>query len=93
MEELKERGNGAFKDNQFKKAVHYYTQAIETLGLDVDKLSIDDPGPNIVLVDQLKSNVCLQKCFNNRSQCYLKLGSFKKALNDANLGEDSRPVG
>lgn len=92
MEELKESGNEAFKQSQYKKAVQYYTQAIDTIGIDFDKLSLDtnnlisSPSTSedtIKLVDEIKSNACLQKCFNNRSQCYLKLGNFKKALADS----------
>lgn len=91
MEELKERGNEAFKQSQFKKAVQYYTEAIETLGTEFDKFTLDENGDNLIgstesnikLVEQVKTNACLQKCFNNRSQCYLKLGNFKKALNDS----------
>lgn len=88
MEELRESGNEAFKQSQFKKAIQYYTQAIETLGVDFEKLSIDKDAliedvADEKLVEQIKSNACLQKCFNNRSQCHLKLGSFKKALSDA----------
>lgn len=32
----------------------------------------------------LKKDDCLVKCFNNRAQCYIKLESFKKAIEDAN---------
>lgn len=87
MNELKEQGNEAFKQSQYKKAAQYYTQAIETVGVDLNKLSVEDKSDELIqLVGKIKSNECLQKCFNNRSQCYLRLEKYKKAEDDATKG-------
>ena len=83
-EELREQGNAAFKQSQFKKAANYYSQAIYTV---LDPLKINDKDENLSnLQNVLKSNDCLVKCYNNRAQCYLKLESYQKTVDDANRG-------
>ncbi len=83
MNDLKEKGNDAFKQMQFKIASNYYTQAIDTV-FETDKsfeLHTEEELSNLQKL--LKSNDCLQKCYNNRSQCNLNLGNFKEAADDA----------
>jgi tetratricopeptide (TPR) repeat protein len=84
MNELREKGNAEFKLNNFKKAYNYYTKAIdsafESLNLNDDK-KIEE---SIEAISLIKSNDCLQKCYNNRAQCNLKLSNFEEALEDAN---------
>lgn len=80
--ELREQGNESFKQSQFKKAVNYYSQAIHTI---LDPLNIKETDEDLgSLQNVLKKDDCLVKCFNNRAQCYIKLESFKKAIEDAN---------
>ena len=83
MNDLKEKGNEAFKQMQFKIASNYYTQAIDTV-LDADKpyeQHTEEELSNLQKI--LKTNDCLQKCYNNRSQCNLKLENYKEAADDA----------
>ena len=80
MDELKEKGNAELKLNNFVKAYNYYTDAIESL-----KLS-DYSDNSTKLSSLIKSNDCLYKCYNNRSQFSLKLKNFSSALDDANRG-------
>lgn len=87
MEELKDKGNAAFKEARYKEAINYYSDAIQ-LGINSDQ-SIDDIDLESIeqaarLRDAIRSNDCLHKCLNNRAQCYLKLGKNKKVLADAN---------
>lgn len=89
MEDLKERGNQEFKLGHFQKAVNYYTQAIDQ-ALDQDQLNIKnftEQTPELIsLQNHLKSNDCVQKCLNNRAQCYLKLENHEEAAIDACRG-------
>jgi tetratricopeptide (TPR) repeat protein len=91
MNELREQGNEAFKQTQFKKAANYYTQAIG-LGIDseekllADLDTIENTESLLKLKDCIKTNDCVHKCFNNRAQCYLKLGKYKAALDDCSRG-------
>ena len=83
MNDLKEKGNDAFKQNQFRKAVNYYTQAIDSV-FESDKALEQQSEEELMSLQKLiKSNDVLQKCFNNRCQCYLKLGDYKEAVDDA----------
>ena len=79
INELKESGNEAFKKGEYGIAVQYYTDAICCL---VTKEQSEQEVAAVV-----KAEDALQKCFNNRSQCYLKLGKFAKAADDATKGE------
>ena len=82
--ELREQGNEAFKQSQFKKAANYYSQAIYSV---LNPLNIKEADEDLSnLQSLLKGNDCLVKCFNNRAQCYLKLESYQKAVDDANKG-------
>lgn len=89
MNELKEQGNSAFKQSKFQLAVQYYSQAIESISSELNKLNIDsainssDTKNLIQFKNLIKSNDCLHKCLNNRSQCHLKLGNFQEAVNDS----------
>jgi tetratricopeptide (TPR) repeat protein len=90
MEELKDKGNAAFKENRYREAMNFYTEAIN-LALDSDKLNeelstIENTESLLKLKDSIKSNDCLHKCLNNRTQCYLKLGKYKKAIDDSSKG-------
>ena len=87
MEVIKDKGNAAFKDGKYKEAINYYTEAIHiAIGSDklVDEFDAIENTESLLRQKQLiKSNDCLHKCLNNRSQCYLKLGKFKKAIEDS----------
>ncbi len=83
--DLREQGNEAFKQSQYKKAVNYYSQAIYSV---IDPLNIKEKDEDLSAIQNLlKKDDCLVKCFNNRSQCYLKLESYQKAVDDANKGK------
>jgi tetratricopeptide (TPR) repeat protein len=85
MDELREKGNSEFKQCNFKKAYNYYTKAIDTAFESLNLNGIDkNPEESIETISFIKSNECLQKCYNNRSQCNLKLSNFEEALEDAN---------
>ncbi|CAF0749986.1 unnamed protein product [Brachionus calyciflorus] len=89
MNDLREQGNTAFKQCKYQLAIQYYTQAIETISPELEKLKIDaditsNDTENLIQFKQLiKSNDCLHKCLNNRSQCHLKLENYKDAVSDA----------
>jgi tetratricopeptide (TPR) repeat protein len=92
MEELKEKGNAAFKESRFREAMNLYTEAIN-MALGQDKLNeelstIENTENLLKLKDTIKSNDVLHKCLNNRTQCYLKLGKYKKAIDDSSKGTE-----
>ena len=80
INELKESGNEAFKKGEYGVAVQYYSDAIVSL------VSREQSDQEIAAI--LKAEDALQKCYNNRSQCYLKLGKFAKAADDASKGDN-----
>ena len=85
MEELREKGNAEFKLNNFTNAYNYYSEAIE---LAIESLKFKNNSDNLIteLSALIKSNECLRKCYNNRSQCNLSLKKFDEAMQDAKLG-------
>ncbi|CAF5029898.1 unnamed protein product, partial [Rotaria sp. Silwood1] len=66
--ELREQGNQAFKQGHFQEAIDRYTDAI-----------------NILHDQQLNETIRndLTKCHSNRSQCYINLGQYEDAVEDA----------
>ena len=82
MNELREKGNDAFKQMQFKIALNYYTQAIDTVFEQDMPLEQHTAEELSILQKLLKSNDCLQKCFNNRAQCNLNLECYKAFKRD-----------
>ena len=81
ISELRESGNEAFKKGEYGVAVQYYTDAIVSL------VSREQSEQEIAAL--IKAEDALQKCYNNRAQCYLKFGKFAKAADDASKGEIS----
>jgi len=77
IEELKKKGNAAFKEKSFEQALQKYTEAIEMLK---DKLLGKGwyNGAHVL--------------FSNRSLVYLKLGKFEKALKDAERAISVKPM-
>ena len=82
MEELKEKGNAEFKLNNYQKAYNYYTEAIESA---IKSLKLDSEN-STQISNLIKSNEFIHKCYNNRSQCSLKMKNFSQAMDDANRG-------
>lgn len=76
MNKLRENGNDEFKKGNFDLAVQYYTDAIASI-VDMGSMSREE------LDKAIKADDCLQKCLNNRSQCYLKLARYDEAIEDA----------
>ncbi len=70
-ENLRKLGNKQFELKNYNDAHKFYTMAINSI----------EGSASLI-----ESNETLQKCFNNRSQCNLKLKNFKEALQDANTG-------
>lgn len=89
MNELRGKGNDAFKQMQFKLASNYYTQAIDTVYEQDKSLEQHTEDEVNALQKLLKSNDCLQKCFNNRAQCNLNLECYKEAADDATKCKNS----
>ena len=69
--ELREKGNQAFKQGQFQEAIDRYTDALNILS-------------NLQLSETIKQD--LTKCFSNRSQCYINLDQYDDAVEDATRG-------
>jgi DnaJ family protein C protein 7 len=69
--ELREQGNQAFKKGNFQEAIDRYTDALNIL-------------TNLQLSDTIKHD--LTKCYSNRSQCYINLGQYDDAIEDATRG-------
>jgi tetratricopeptide (TPR) repeat protein len=91
MDELKDKGNLAFKESRFREAMIFYTDAInltfDSSNKFTDELStIENTESLLKLKEAIKTNDCLHKCLNNRAQCYLKLGKYKKAVDDTSKG-------
>lgn len=86
IDELKEQGNIEFKACNYRKAVNYYTKAIDTafasLKLELDEHESSPQSSDIQSV--ISSNECVHKCYNNRAQCNLKLEEWEEVLNDTN---------
>lgn len=72
--ELREKGNEAFKNGQYQDAINRYTDALAILA-------------NLDLNDTNKTD--LTKCYSNRSQCYINLGQYEDAIEDATRGRYS----
>jgi tetratricopeptide (TPR) repeat protein len=69
--EFREQGNQAFKQGHFQEAIDRYTDAINIL-------------TNLQLSDIIEND--LTKCYSNRSQCYINLGQYDDAIEDATRG-------
>lgn len=69
--ELREEGNQAFKNGNFQQAIDRYTDAIKLLR-------------NEELNAAIKSD--LTKCHSNCAQCYINLGQYEDAIEDATRG-------
>jgi len=69
--ELREKGNQAFKQGQYQEAIDRYTDALNIL-------------TNLDLNDSVKTD--LTKCYSNRSQCYINQGQYDDAIEDATRG-------
>jgi tetratricopeptide (TPR) repeat protein len=81
MNELREKGNDAFKRNEYRQAIDFYSQAIE-MALDANRAVNDEQIEKLVKADE-----CIQKCYNNRAQCHLKLKNYAEAVDDASKGK------
>ncbi|CAF2646097.1 unnamed protein product [Rotaria sp. Silwood2] len=75
-EEFREQGNQAFKQGHFQEAIDRYTDAI-----------------NILHDQQLNETIKndLTKCYSNRSQCYINLGQYDDAIEDATRALEYTP--
>ncbi|CAF0903987.1 unnamed protein product [Rotaria sp. Silwood1] len=75
--ELREQGNQAFKQGHFQEAIDRYTDAI-----------------NILHDQQLNETIRndLTKCHSNRSQCYINLGQYEDAVEDATRALEYTPA-
>ena len=71
--ELREQGNQAFKKGHFQEAIDRYTDALNILN-------------NLQLSETIKND--LTKCYSNRSQCYINLGQYDDAIEDATRGKN-----
>ena len=69
--ELREQGNQAFKKGHFHEAIDRYTDALNILN-------------NLQLSEIIRND--LTKCYSNRSQCYINLGQYDDAIEDATRG-------
>jgi len=68
---FREQGNQAFKQGHFQEAIDRYTDAINIL--------------NDLQLTEINKND-LTKCYSNRSQCYINLGQYDDAVEDATRG-------
>lgn len=84
-DEHRESGNAAFKLGQFKKAIKYYTECIEIIQENNLKTSQPDPESN-EFIKLMKSNECLLKSYNNRTQCFINTEKWQHAIDDATKG-------
>lgn len=71
--EFREKGNQAFKDGNYQEAIDRYTDALNIL----TELQLSDP----IKID-------LTKCYSNRAQCYINLGQYEDAVEDATRGRN-----
>ncbi len=71
--ELREQGNQAFKKGHFQEAIDHYTNAINIL-------------TELQISETIKND--LTKCYSNRSQCYINLGQYDDAIEDATRGRN-----
>jgi tetratricopeptide (TPR) repeat protein len=71
--EFREQGNQAFKQGHFQEAIDHYTNAINIL-------------TDLQISEIIKND--LTKCYSNRSQCYINLGQYDDAIEDATRGRN-----
>jgi tetratricopeptide (TPR) repeat protein len=69
---FREQGNEAFKKGDFQEAIDRYTDALKSLN-------------ELQLNESIKND--LTKCYSNRSQCYINLGQYDDAIEDATRGK------
>lgn len=83
---LKEKGNAAFKENDYAQASVFYTQAIEILENLVNE---NDSNINPSITAECRDVLCT--VYSNRAACALKLGDHQQALIDTNACLDLDP--
>lgn len=80
--QLREEGNAAFKTGQYKKASKLYSEAIELIQ-EVALGTLTPNGDSPEFINLMKTNECLSKSYNNRTQCFLFEEKWQKAVDDA----------
>ncbi|CAF1354600.1 unnamed protein product [Rotaria sordida] len=75
--ELREQGNQAFKQEHFQEAIDRYTDAINILN-------------DQQLNETIKND--FTKCYSNRAQCYINLGQYEDAIEDATKALEYTPA-
>lgn len=89
--ELRENGNAAYKNGEFKKASKFYSECIEMIC--EANLSTTNPSSECPeFIKLMKSNECLLKAYNNRTQCYLNTEKWKNAIEDATKVLHANPI-
>ncbi len=83
---LKEKGNAAFKENDYAQASVFYTQAIEILE---NLVNGSDSSISSSVTTECREVLCT--VYSNRAACALKLGDHQQALVDTNACIDLDP--
>ena len=79
--QLRENGNTAFKNGQFKKACKLYSEAIELI-LEASLATLTPNTDSPEFISLMRSNECLLKAYNNRAQCFLNVEKWPSAVED-----------
>jgi tetratricopeptide (TPR) repeat protein len=79
--QLRENGNTAFKNGQFKKASKLYSEAIELI-LEASLATLTPNTDSPEFISLMRSNECLLKAYNNRAQCFLNVEKWPSAVDD-----------